>query len=86
MAYFRPKLFQLKTFSSSTEKLFDFNCIAPKNQLKICVINAAYRAGNHNKAFGMLPKVNPSVTYTVLVKECKVKVFKKQGCWNSEKT
>jgi len=37
------KSFQLKTFSSSTEKRFDFHCIAPKNQLKICVINAEGR-------------------------------------------
>ena len=40
MSNFRQKPFQLKTFSSSTEKLFEFNCIAPKNQLKICVDNA----------------------------------------------
>jgi len=85
MPCFRQKPFQLKNFSSSTEKLFDFNCIAPKNQLKICVINTAYPAENHNKPFGLLLKVNSSVTCAVLVKECKVKVFKKQGCLNSER-
>ena len=80
MANFRGKTFQLKTFSSSTEKLFDFNCIAPKNQLKICVDSAEYRTENHNKAFVMLLKVNSSAIYAVLVNKCKVKYFKKQEC------
>ena len=77
MGNFGRKPFQLKTFSSSTEKLFDFNCIAPKNQLKICVDNAENGTQNHNKAFGMLLSVNLSDTYAVLVNKSKVKSFKK---------
>ena len=84
MASFRQKPFQLKTFSSSTEKLFDFHCIAPKNQLKICVNNFLHQTQNHNKSFRLLPKVNPPGTYTALVKKCKVKSFKKQRALNGE--
>ena len=76
MDNFRQKSFQLKTFSSSTEKLFDFNCIAPKNQLKICVDNAENRTQNQNKPFGLLLCVNSSSTYVILVNKCKVNLIK----------
>ena len=78
MAHFRQKLFQLKSSSSSTEKLSDFNCIAPENPLKNGVNDAESRAQNHNKPFRLLPRVNSSGTYTILVNRCKVKYFKKE--------
>jgi len=78
MGNFRQKPFQLKTFSSSTEKFSDFNCIAPKNLLKNFTNDEEYRTENHNKSFGMLPKVNLSATYAALVNKSKVKLFKKQ--------
>ena len=84
MAHFRQKTFQLKTSSSSIEKLSDFNCIAPKNQLIICVNNAENGTQNHNKSFGMLLKVNLSSTYKTLVNKSKVKLFKKQRLRKSE--
>ena len=80
---FWPKPFQLKTFSFSTENFSDFNCIALKNQLKICVDNAENGTQNHNKAFGMLLSVNLSDTYAVLVNKSKVKSFKK---WRPKKS
>ena len=73
MANFWPKPFQLKSFSSSTEKLLGFNCIAPKNLLKICVDNAGNGTQFCNKAFRMLLNVNLSNTYETLVNKCKVK-------------
>jgi len=73
MASFRQKVFQLKTFPSSTEKFSDFNCIAPKNLLKNFTDDAGCRAQNHNKTFVLLPKVNPSGSYAILVNKSKVK-------------
>ena len=85
MGNFRQKPFQLKTFSSSTEKFFYFNCIAPKNLLKIRVNNAEHGTRNHNKAFRMLLRVNLSATYAVLVNKSKVKYFKKSGFKNRKR-
>ena len=73
MGRFRQKPFQLKSSSSSTEKLFDFNCIASENLLKNCVNDAESRAQNHNKPFRLLPHVKLSDTYMIFVNRCKVK-------------
>ena len=73
MGRFQAKSFQLKTFSSSTEKFFEFNCIAPKNQLKNFTYDTEGRPETHNKPFGLLSHVNSPSTYTLLVNKCKVK-------------
>jgi len=83
MDIFRQKSFQLKNFSSSTEKLCDFNCIAPKNQLKNFTDDVVHGSQNHNKPFGIFLNVNSSATYAILVNKSKVKTFKKKGCENS---
>ena len=70
MTHFRPKPFQLKTVSSSTEKFFNFNCIAPENLLKNFMNYAEEGRGILNKPFGMLSRVNPSGIYVILVNSC----------------
>ena len=77
MDNFGQKPFQLKNFLSSTEKLFNFNCITLKNLLKNFTYNAENGKQNHNKPFRLLLKVNLLSTCTFLVNKSKVKSFKK---------
>ena len=58
--------------------------MAPKNLLKNFTNFAEEGMRNDNKPFVLLPHVNSSAAYAVLVNKCKVKCFKKQGRENSK--